>query len=248
MSCSDLLSRVERYHPDFLKRFGRSLSIKRGARLFEAGAEIGHVYLLKSGLISLFAPLSGGGCVDAALVGRGALIGAGSLFGIGIRVNSMLARTASSAWALPAADFAAVAHEDAVIYRLASLQEQLLLVQAQQTAACNALHNVRERLCRRLLRASDLISGNMLRIGQQELAQMLGVQRTSISIAANQLQKMGLIRHRYGQVQIIDRPGLLRNSCECYEAVRSLERKLMDHASEPDITTTVPTGSAPIVP
>jgi CRP-like cAMP-binding protein len=248
MSCDDLLSRIERYHPDFLKRVGRSLSIKRGARLYEAGAEIGHVYLLKSGLVSLFAPLAGGGCVDAAMVGRGALIGAGSLFGVRIRVNSMLAQTASSAWALPAADFAAVAREDPVIYRLASLQEQFLLIQAQQTAACNAVHNVRERLCRRLLCASDLISGNLLRIGQQELAQMLGVQRTSISIAANQMQKMGLIQHRYGQIQIIDRPGLLRNSCECYEAVCRLERKLMDDPPEPDATVTVSAGSAPIAP
>jgi CRP-like cAMP-binding protein len=248
MSCSDLLSRVERYHPDFLKRFGRSLSIKRGARMFEAGAEIGHVYLLKSGLVSLFAPLSGGGCVDAAIVGRGALIGGGSLFGIRVRVSSMLAQTASSAWALPAADFAAVAHEDDAVFRLACLQEQLLFVQAQQTAACNAVHSVRERLCRRLLCASDLISGNMLRIGQQELAQMLGVQRTSISIAANQMQKMGLIRHRYGQIEIINRPGLLRNSCECYEAISNIKRKLMDHNPKSDAVAAESAGSPPIAP
>ena len=99
--------------------------------------------------------------------------------------------------------------------------EQVLLAQSQQSGACNASHMVEARLCRWLLRTRDLVQSDDLNITQEFLGQMLGVQRTSISIVAAALQRAGLIRYRRGHVTILDVDGLKEAACECYETVNA---------------------------
>ena len=98
--------------------------------------------------------------------------------------------------------------------------EQTVYAQAQQSAACNATHNVAARLARWLLRARDLAGGERLPFTQEFLAEMLGVRRTSVSLVAHTLQKAGLIRYRRGAIQIMDLEGLQETACECYETIR----------------------------
>ena len=99
--------------------------------------------------------------------------------------------------------------------------DQILLVQAQQSAACNAKHQIEERLCRWLLRTRDLVQSDNIELTQEFLAQMLGVRRTSVTLAARHLQGANLIKYRRGHIQILDLEGLQDTSCECYEAVKS---------------------------
>ena len=104
---------------------------------------------------------------------------------------------------------------------------QALLAQAQQTAACNAVHSVEARLSRWLLRARDLHDGRTLPLTQELLAQMIGVRRNAISIVAHELQKAGIIGYSRGQIEIIDVAALRARSCECHAAIRArLERLL----------------------
>jgi CRP-like cAMP-binding protein len=106
--------------------------------------------------------------------------------------------------------------------------EQVLLVQAQQSAACNASHALEARLARWLLRCRDLTADDTLALTQEFLAQMLGVRRTSVSMVANALQKAGLIEYRRGKVQIRNLEGLRKTSCECYATVKlEYDRLLM---------------------
>ena len=93
--------------------------------------------------------------------------------------------------------------------------------QAQQTAACQALHQVEARMCRWLLRAQDAVGGETLNLTQEFLSHMLGVRRTSVSGSANKLQEEGLITYKRGVIRIVDRKGLEKRSCECYGAVRA---------------------------
>ena len=102
----------------------------------------------------------------------------------------------------------------------------ILLGQIQQSVACNALHAMEARLCRWLLQTHDCIDGNAIPLTQEFLGQMLGVRRTTVTIAARLLQGAGLIRYRRGLIHILDRQALEEIACECYAATRSKAEKL----------------------
>jgi len=96
----------------------------------------------------------------------------------------------------------------------------LLLAQIQQSVACNALHALEARLCRWLLQTHDCVDGDAIPLTQEFLGQMLGVRRTTVTIAARLLQSAGLIRYRRGLIHIVDRAALEEIACECYAVVR----------------------------
>lgn len=98
--------------------------------------------------------------------------------------------------------------------------QSVVYFQAQQTVACQALHQVEARMCRWLLQAEDAVGSDTLNLTQEFLSHMLGVRRTSVSGSANKLQEDGLIGYKRGVIQILDRKGLEKSSCECYAAVR----------------------------
>ena len=98
--------------------------------------------------------------------------------------------------------------------------QSVVYFQAQQTAACQALHPVEARMCRWLLQAQDAVGSDTLNLTQEYLSQMLGVRRTSVSGSANKLQDDGLITYKRGVIRILDRKGLEKSACECYAAVR----------------------------
>ncbi len=106
-----------------------------------------------------------------------------------------------------------------------------MLAQIQQLAACNASHSVEARLSRWLLRARDLCEGEPLRMTQEVLARMIGVQRNSISIVAHALQDTGIISYSRGHIEILDVEGLKQTACECYQIVRTQHARLRQ---EPD--------------
>lgn len=94
-----------------------------------------------------------------------------------------------------------------------------LLAQVMQSVACNAFHPIEARCSRWLLTAHDRVEGETIPLTQEYLAEMLGVQRTSVSPIAKQLQDKGLIRYRRGRIEILDREQLERSACECYRVV-----------------------------
>jgi hypothetical protein len=97
-------------------------------------------------------------------------------------------------------------------------RQWVYIMQAERTAACNAAHSVEARLCRRLLMMRDLTRSDKLPLTQDILAQMLGVQRNSISLVAIELQNAGLLRYSRGHLEITDVDGLIERCCECYES------------------------------
>jgi CRP-like cAMP-binding protein len=105
---------------------------------------------------------------------------------------------------------------------------QALFDQVAQTAACNRLHTLEERCARWILITRDSVSSDALELRQQFLAEMLGVHRPAVTLAAGALQKAGLISYRRGRIIVLDRPGLESASCACYAiARRSFERMRM---------------------
>src|SRR4051794_22438048 len=105
--------------------------------------------------------------------------------------------------------------------------ERALSAQTQQVAACNALHELEERLSRWLLQSRDLVQRDTLPLTQEFLSQMLGVQRSSVTMVARKLQEAGLIRYRRGHIHVLDVEGLQDSSCECYAAINAHFLKLI---------------------
>ncbi len=99
--------------------------------------------------------------------------------------------------------------------------DKVLFAEAQQSAACNAVHAVEARMCRWLLRMRDLSDGDEIPLTQEFLSHMLGVRRSTVSAVASALQKAGYISYSRGNVRILNIEGLHADCCECYDAVKA---------------------------
>jgi CRP-like cAMP-binding protein len=110
------------------------------------------------------------------------------------------------------------------------------LLEALQIAACNSVHMVEERCARWLLMSHDRRDGEALSLTHEYLAEMLGVCRSTVSVAAGALQRAGLIRYRRGAIRVLDRRGLERASCECYHVIRNHYEQLFPPTDEPPLS------------
>ncbi len=122
----------------------------------------------------------------------------------------------------------------ATLRSLVDRHTDALFAHAAQSVACNALHSVEARFCRWLLSCRDRIDVDTVNLTQEFLADMLGVQRTTVTAVARSLQAKGLIRYRRGVVDVLDRPSLEAGACECYSAVRRVYNSLVPAVAQPD--------------
>jgi CRP-like cAMP-binding protein len=199
----------------------RDVDLAQGAVLQEQGEPIEYVYFPCDGIVSLMAVMRQGEAIEIATIGHEGAVGA--LAGIGPRRSHTrgVVQVSGMALRIPAARFRAVAEESAAVREIIGRYSEMLLVQVQQTAACNALHDVEARLSRWLLQARDRVEGNTIHLTHEFLSQMLGVRRTTVTIVANELQEAGLIRYHRGEIEIVDPIGLRSRACECYDAIRA---------------------------
>ncbi len=159
------------------------------AILFEAGDPIEHVFFPDSGIISLVVGLAGGELIEAAMIGRDSMLGGSSALDGQISLNKAIVQLPGAGSILEVAHFRKVAKDSEAFRAVLMRHEQVLFAQAQQSAACNVSHKVEARLARWLLRSRDLSGSDTLLLTQEFLAQMLGVQRSSVSLVAHTLQQ-----------------------------------------------------------
>jgi CRP-like cAMP-binding protein len=173
-------------------------------------------------MVSLVAVMREGEAIETATIGREGVVG--SLAGLGPRRSHTRAivQVPGHATRISAARFRRVAEESQAVRDLIARYGEMLLIQVQQTAACNGLHDVEARTCRWLLQTSDRVEDNTIRLTHEFLAQMLGVRRPTVTVVAHMLQDAGLIRYHRGSIEIVDRRGLEARACECYRTMRQL--------------------------
>jgi CRP-like cAMP-binding protein len=206
---------LARLQPD-LKHF----SMQLGAVLHVAGASIRHVYFPLSGMVSLLAVMRTGEQIETGIVGREGVVGA-SIGSDGLQsAGQATVQIAGSAWRIEAAKFLALYQESIPFRTLVNRFQNVILLQAQQSAACHALHTVEARLCRWLLQSQDMTESDVVPLTQEFLSHMLGVRRSSVSLCAHALQTAGLIQYSRGQITILNRDGLKESACECYDVIR----------------------------
>ena len=209
--------------PETLALMGRDLraiSLTQGASIYEPGDPLDEIYFPQTGMISLLVVTKDGGSIETATVGREGAVGLHR--GLGARRSFTRANTqiAGRFSVIRAAQFAPIVREDAALRDLIARYTEVLWAEAQQIAACNAVHDASSRLCRWLLQSADRIGSHKVTLTQEFLAQMLGVRRTTVTLLAQSIQKKGLIKYSRGQITILDRPGLEACACECYDVIR----------------------------
>ena len=172
------------------------------------------------GLISVVAELASGERIETALIGHEGLFGGSFIFGAKTHLSLSFVQMPGNGLTIRGSDFAELAEDCETLTALTFWHEQYLLAQAQQSTACNARHSISQRLATWLLRARDAAGQMRVDLTQEFLAQMLGVQRASVSTVAAKLQDDGLISYRRGRIEIVDEKKLTAAACECRNAVR----------------------------
>src|SRR3954453_8705593 len=180
---------------------------------------IERIYFPHAGIVSLIVGLSTGQFVEAGMLGRNGVVGAGAALAGPTALKTAIIQADSAGMMMEASLLKRAAGQSETIRVALVHQEHVLAAQTQQVAACNALHELEERLSRWLLQSRDLVMSDPLPLTQEFLAQMLGVQRSSVPLVARKLQEAGLIRYRRGRIHVLDVEGLQDSCCECYPAI-----------------------------
>jgi CRP-like cAMP-binding protein len=205
----------------------KTIELVQGTVLVGAGDKLTRVFFPHNGVISLVVSLAGGGTVEVAMIGNDSVFGGSAALDGNISLTDAIVQLPGFASSLEIGILRTVAQESLAFRTTLIRHEQALFAQAQQSAACNAMHTAETRLARWLLRMHDLAGHNELRLTQDFLAQMIGVQRNSVSTVAHALQDAGILKYSRGTIQITDLKGLKEASCECYEAVNAQYKRLL---------------------
>ena len=193
---------------------------QRGQVLLDADSSLDHVFFPDSGVVSVVAVYENGSVIEMATVGREGCTGMQAFFGAKTSSVRLLVQIPGSAAKMSRAAFTRAMGSMPSFRGLMNAYVQAFLEQVLVSVACNGAHSLKQRLARWLLMMRDRCDDDALLITQDLLAEMLGAQRPSITIAARELERAGLIERGRRQVTILNRKGLTKASCECYQLVR----------------------------
>jgi len=191
-----------------------------GKVMSDPDQELTHAYFIISGVASLIVNLSDGASVEVASVGREALVGAGGLLRLPREPHTTLIQAEGSAYKIAINNLQKLVNECRTLREAILRNLYIQTSQMAQTAACNRVHEVEQRMARWLLMLQDLVGGDRLHLTHEFLAIMLGTRRTTVTLAAGLLQKDGVINYKRGKVHILDREKLEGAACECYADLR----------------------------
>jgi len=205
------------------------IDLERGRLLYDPGDAIDTIYFPHDGVISLMTLMENGAAIESATIGREGALGLMAAVAPRQSLSRAIVQTPTRAARISAGQLHEAWKKSPRIRTLVDRHTEALYGHAIQSVACNALHSVEARFCRWLLTCHDRISTDTVALTQEFLADMLGVQRTTVTAVARGLQAKGAIRYRRGVVDIIDRPVLEQIACECYGVIRrNYERLLPD--------------------
>jgi PAS domain S-box-containing protein len=198
------------------------VTLNYGEVLYEPGERIRHVYFPNDCIVSLLTTVEGHQALEVGLVGREGMVGISLALGIDVSSVRALVQGTGTAMRMSAARFRKELRSNQPFRSELLRFAHAKLAQARQNAACNRFHMVEARLARWLLMTRDRARSDEFLLTHEFLADMLGVRRVGVSLAAGALQKRKLISYSRGKIRILDRKGLEAASCGCYEVVRNL--------------------------
>jgi CRP-like cAMP-binding protein len=227
ISANQLLASLSSSDAEALRPHLKPVQLEHEAILFEPGGTIKDIYFPMGAIVSLVVSLSSGKIIETAMVGKDGVIGAAAALGANIPINRGIVQLAGPAMTCKVGELKNAARKSQPLLSLLFRHEMAVHAQVSQSAACMSTHHVEARLCRWLLRARDLADSDNLQFTHEFIAEMLGVERTSVTLHARTLQNTGMIKYSRGRIQIIDIEALQETVCECYGAVKSFYQTLL---------------------
>jgi CRP-like cAMP-binding protein len=195
------------------------LDLELNQTLHNPGEAVRTVYFMEEGICSIVVTMKDGATVEVGVVGCDGFVGTPAVLGTESSPNHSFVQIPGHGYSIQANVLLAQAQMSREILSVLQRSVQGQMVRTAQTAACNRIHELHERLARWLLTCRDRVGGSRLTITQEFLAMMLGTRRTTVTVAAGMLHRAGLIAYTRGHVTIEDLAGLKRASCECYGVI-----------------------------
>lgn len=205
------------------------VTLPLGKNLSESGGHLHCVFFPTTAIVSLLHVMEDGSSSEIAVVGLDGIVGISVFMGGETTLNMAVVQSEGQAFKLNGAALRLEFNRSGALQHLLLKYTMALLAQMAQTAACNRHHSVDQQLCRWLLLSLDRLPSNELVMTQELIANMLGVRREGVTVAAGKLQKAGLIDYSRGRITILNRAGLEDRVCECYGVVKAeFARQLPD--------------------
>jgi CRP-like cAMP-binding protein len=199
------------------------LSLLQGVVLFEPEDPIERVYFPETGMISLLVVTREGDTVETSVVGREGALGLQRGLGKRRSFTRATVQIAGRFLSIAAYKFEQASAASVPLRDMINRYTEVLWAEAQQTTACNAIHDASSRLCRWLLQSANCVGGDHLTLTQDFLGQMLGVRRTTVTLLAQELQRKGAIKYSRGKISILSRSTLESCACECHQIMQDKE-------------------------
>ena len=203
------------------------VELPQGKRLSEPNLAIEYIYFPNTGLISTDALTLTGEQVEVGVIGREGFSGLPALFGQPQMSHTVIMQGAGEGYRIRSSILRAEFLKPGQLQRLVHAFCYLQFAQITQSVLCNRLHEVEARLARWMLTSADRTETETLHLTQEFLSQMLGVQRSTVTVAAGELQRAGLIGYSRGHIRILNRSGLAQRACECYSIVNASYEKVL---------------------
>jgi CRP-like cAMP-binding protein len=215
------------FSPDVIVRLHlHAVSLPLRFDIETPGEEIPHLIFLEDGIASMTATFLDGGQVELGVLGYESLLCTSALVGTQRSLNRVYMQIAGRGYTTPTANAAREFALHGEFHDVALRSNQADFLQTAQTAGCNARHNVEQRLARWLLLCADRMESPTLNLPHEHIASMLGCNRSTVTVAAGDLQRAGLIQYSRSKIRVLDRARLELRACECY-------RTLVDYLAAP---------------
>jgi CRP-like cAMP-binding protein len=212
------------------------IQLNLGDVLYEPGVKMQHVYFPTTAIISLLYVMEDGASAEIAVVGNEGMLGISLFMGGDTTPSRAVVQNAGHGYRIKASLLKVEFDQFGPTMHLLLRYTQALITQMAQTAVCNRHHTIDQQLCRWLLLSLDRLPSNEVAMTQELIANMLGVRREGVTEAAGKLQDAGLILYRRGHITVLDRKGLEKRACECYQVVKTeTDRILSDVARKHSI-------------
>lgn len=212
------------------RRLAPALELVRLSRdeiLYGSGDEMSYVYFPITSIASRLYTTECGSTAEMGIIGRCGVVGAHVFLGGRSTPNQAVVQVAGDAFRVKAKTICEEFARGGALQHTLLCYTQYLLTQVSQLAVCNRLHTFEQRLCRWLLFCHDCLMKDEIVLTQEMLSHLLGVRRESVTVAAGRLQDEGLISYMRGHIHVLDRAGLERHTCECYEVVSGEYERLL---------------------
>src|SRR5271169_1069374 len=194
--------------------------------LHEPTQEIEFVYFPNRGMVSQVVVTKDGRTVEVGVVGKEGYVGAGLAVGISRSPVREIIQIAGDGFRMKGSALERILRSAPQLQVILNRHTGLQGMQVSQTAACNRLHDIQQRLSRWLLMTQDRVDAGLLQITHDFIATMMGTDRSTVSLAASVLQKKGIIEYVRGAVKVVNRRKLQNSACECYAVIRQSEDDL----------------------